>query len=66
MMVRFDILHMENHCTRYVIWYDGTVWWMYYMAQYCLVVWYVSVYISFVRVEYVVRISYVTTVNIDH
>ena len=36
-----------------VVWYDGTVWWVYYMAKYCLVVWYVSVYIiRSVRVEY--------------
>ena len=27
-----------------VVWYDGTVWWIYYMANYCLVVWHVSVY----------------------
>ena len=28
-----------------VVWYDGTVWWMCYMAKCCLlVVWYVSVY----------------------
>ena len=30
--------------TRCVVWYHGTVWWVYYMAKYCLVVWYVSVY----------------------
>ena len=34
--------------TRYVIWYlvawyDGTGWWMYYKAEYCLVVLYVPV-----------------------
>ena len=28
----------------FVVWYDCTVWWMYYMAKYCLVVWYISVY----------------------
>ena len=41
----------------FVAWYDGRVrWWMYYMAKYYLVVWYVSG-IRSVRVEYVVRIS---------
>ena len=27
-----------------VVWNNGTVWRMYYMSKYCLVVWYVSVY----------------------
>ena len=31
-------------CGMLVVWYDGTVWWMYYKAKYCLKVWYVSVY----------------------
>ena len=30
--------------SRYVTWYDDTVWWIYDMAKYCLAVWYVSVY----------------------
>ena len=48
-----------------VVWYDGTMWWMYYMAK--LARWYgMFQYIRGVRVEYVVRISSVTTLYIDH
>ena len=37
----------KNHRMWYgtfVVWYAGTVWSTSYMAEYCLVVWYVSVY----------------------
>ena len=67
-MVCVDGMVREKHSIRYgmfAVWYHGTVLWVYYMAKFA---WWYSVfqYIRPVRVEYVVRISSVTTLYIDY
>ena len=47
------------------VWYDGTVSWIYFMAKFAW--WYgMFQYIRSVRAEYVVRISSVITLYIEH
>ena len=57
-------------CGMLVVRYDGTLWWMYYLyTRYMLnIAWWCGMfqYIRSVRVEYVVRISSVTTSYIGH
>ena len=60
----------EKHSMWYgmlAVWYDGTVSWIYVMAKFA---WcygmFQYIYIRSVRVEYVVRISSVTTLYINH
>ena len=63
-----DGMGREKHSIWYgtfAVWYHGTMSWMYYMAKFAW--WYgMFQYIRSVRVEYVVRISSVTSLYIGH
>ena len=67
-MVCVDGMGREKHSIWYgtfAVWYHGTMSWMYYMAKFAW--WYgMFQYIRSVRVEYVVRISSVTSLYIGH
>ena len=67
-MVCVDCMVREKHSIWYgtfAVWYHGTVSWVYYVAKFAW--WYgMFQYIKFVRVEYVVRVSSVTTSYIVH
>ena len=67
-MVCVDGMGRAKHSIWYgtfAVWYHGTVSWMYYIANFA---WWYSMFqhIRSVRVEYVVRISSVTSLYIDH
>ena len=67
-MVCVDGMAREKYCLWYgtfAVWYHGTVSWMCYMAKFAW--WYgMFQYIRSVRVEYVVRISSVTSLYIGN
>ena len=67
-MVCVDGMRGEKHSIWYVtfvVWYHGTMSWMYFMAKFA---WWFGMfqYIRSVRVEYVVRIPSVTSLYIGH
>lgn len=80
-MVRFDVLYAWKkhgmfiwyiggtvwwYVYMLVVWYDGTVSWMYYMVKLACCWYNMFQYIRSLRVKYVVRISSVTILHIDH